>query len=332
MVMIELDSPLPHDDALKKLWSNTPKEPGDPRDPTHPTEIMGALTNVTSEVPSGRVYNIVLEGEYRGVYSEFHKTLQAAIAAHDYVEPISAINVSLNVSTRLDLPHQAMDVMEELKRDIDMLSRKGIAVVISAGNDGKGHILNEQGKFLNTLASIDPRIIVVGSSVQTVETDGIYSTSQINTDWAVSGFSGSGTDHYRPDLVAPGENILVEDEFGEQSRISGTSLSAPYVTRLIVKMKEENPHLSVEMIQAILKMTAEDIDSSTYYSEGAGHIQPVECLYVAYAMNPLHTAKQKDKKATQLGLSSNKNNLDRLVQWIRWQVWLTDTNRQSYGE
>lgn len=128
---------------------------------------------------------------------------------------------------------------EALKTAIDAASEQGILIVAAAGNRGSEGV-DYPAAFENVLA--------VGSS---------------NAAGEVSEFSGRGQS---VDIVAPGEAVLAQCNFGEDLVLSGTSLSAPQVSGLAAALWSEDLNQPAAFIAALIKLSARDIsDSSDSY-------------------------------------------------------------------
>jgi len=101
----------------------------------------------------------------------------------------------------------------------------------------------------------------------------------------------AGTWHLKPDIVAPGSNILsaipvfmAEDENPELAYgvMSGTSMSAPAIAGIAALMMQQFPNADVAELKARLMQTARDLTGYTgTYSllqVGAGFVRPLEAL------------------------------------------------------
>ena len=165
---------------------------------------------------------------------------------------IRVVNLSLNSSVA-ESYHTS-----PLNAAVEILWFNKIVVVASAGNQGSGALYPPAN---------DPFIITVGATDD-------KGTSSL-TDDAVASFSAYGTtgDGFnKPDLVAPGKNIvgrlvnanmgmaqahpsnLVED--GAYFRMSGTSVAAPMVSGAVALLLQDEPNLNPDQVKYRLKAAA----------------------------------------------------------------------------
>ena len=95
--------------------------------------------------------------------------------------------------------------------------------------------------------------------------DEVFTVGATNREGAVAGLSsrgpvydGDGRLLSKPDLVAPGVDVTTVAVDGGYVTLSGTSLSAPYVTGVVALMWSANPDLigNIEMTEQILRDTA----------------------------------------------------------------------------
>jgi serine protease AprX len=147
--------------------------------------------------------------------------------------------------------------------------RKGIVVVIAAGNDGfTSGRLNDP--------AYDPYVIAVGAQ----DTKGTVST----TDDTVASFSNKGSGNRYPDLIAPGSHIQslrdpnsfidatysggrIDSRF---FRGSGTSQATAVVSGAAALILQQHPDYTPDQVKALLMATATPIAgmSSQYYGAG----------------------------------------------------------------
>ncbi len=112
-------------------------------------------------------------------------------------------------------------------------TKKGIFVITPVGDDGE----DDDGD-VSSLASI-PEVISVGS----IGKDGYVSvfSSRGNQAWIPGHHRERKDPNKKPELVAPGENILSESLNGAYSKSSGTSESAAYVAGSIALLLSAYP-------------------------------------------------------------------------------------------
>ena len=95
-----------------------------------------------------------------------------------------------------------------------------------------------------------------------------------------------GGDLLKPDLIAPGQDILAAvSPIGYNGRtfdlLSGTSMSSPHVAGLAALMKELKPSWSPMAIKSALMTTGYDVldtgisEATKIFRQGAGHVRPM---------------------------------------------------------
>jgi serine protease AprX len=144
--------------------------------------------------------------------------------------------------------------------------RKGIVVVVAAGNEGYGD------SALNNPA-YDPYVLAVGAA----DMVGTYA----QTDDIVAAFSSRGSAARRPDLVAPGRSVVslrnvgsYIDRTNPEGRVgdrffkgSGTSGAAAVVSGAVALLLQQRPLLTPDQVKCLLKQTAAKL---TAIDVGAG--------------------------------------------------------------
>ncbi|MEA3190379.1 MAG: serine protease AprX [Thermoplasmata archaeon] len=197
----------------------------------------------------------------------------AIVRAVDWAAANGAQVLSLSLGRQASssvLPVQLQDAMESaINRAID----RGIVVVASAGNDGPGNT------DVGSPASI-PRVIAVGA----IQEDGSVWASSSRGDDAtnpcrtipVVGSQGRCKPNQKPELVAPGVDILSSWTDDSYARASGTSQATPFVTAAVALMLEGHGRLTdaddVARVKKVLVDTAQPVaDQAMPHDEGAGY-------------------------------------------------------------
>lgn len=101
-----------------------------------------------------------------------------------------------------------------------------------------------------------------------------YAVGAIRKDEIVAKFSLRGksdyTENFKPDIVAPGVNILSSIPGGKYTIYTGTSMASPHVTGVVCLMLKANPNLTVDQIEKILNETATPLKDD-YYTTSPNH-------------------------------------------------------------
>ncbi len=181
---------------------------------------------------------------------------------------IRVVNISLNDSV-IESYHTSA-----LNAAVEALWVNGIVVVVSAGNRGANKL---------TAPANDPFVITVGAT----DDNG---TANLADD-RLANFSafGTTTDGFaKPDLVAPGRNIIslmansnsalatdhpanvISFNGAQYFKMSGTSMSAPMVAAAAALVIQGNPSLKPDQVKYRLKATARAFDTTVH--AGAGYL------------------------------------------------------------
>jgi serine protease AprX len=185
---------------------------------------------------------------------------------------IKVVNLSLNSSVA-ESYHT-----NPIAAAVEILWFNKVVVVVSAGNKGKNALFPPAN---------DPFVITVGAA----DDRGTAST----TDDVLASYSGFGitTDGFsKPDLVAPGSNIIsvmpnpnnvlalghpgnVVDRL--YLRMSGTSMAAPVVAGTAALLLQANPNLTPDQVKFRLMATARPFDKPQ--RAGAGFLDAYAALH-----------------------------------------------------
>lgn len=172
---------------------------------------------------------------------------------------IRVINISIGAPAKMS----AVD--DPVVQAVEAATRAGLLVVCASGN---------RGPWPETIDTpgIAPSALTVGA------------TNDMNTadlaDDKVSRFSGSGPTPVdkimKPDIVAPGENIISCGMQGDYVEKSGTSMASPLVSGIAALLYQGHPEVQPRQMKTHLKGTAQKIRRYIEEVQGKGVIQPLK--------------------------------------------------------
>jgi serine protease AprX len=202
---------------------------------------------------------------------------------------IRVVNLSMNAGVWQSYNTSPLDAACEI------LWFNGIVVVVSAGNNGTATLFPPAN---------DPFVITVGAT----DDQGLTDLNQ----HLVASFSAYGTDeagHVKPDLVAPGKNIIAplpdvssltiavqhpENQINSYYfRMSGTSMSAPMVSGAVALLLQSEPKLNPDQVKYRLMATANK--NWTGYSAakaGAGYLDIYAAIHGTTITQTANTGTQ----------------------------------------
>ncbi len=140
-------------------------------------------------------------------------------------QDVDIINISFGTQT----------YSEALKTAVDAATEKGILVVAAGGNHGNSSV--------DYPAAFDS-VLAVGAT---------------NAAGEISSFSSRGE---AIDVVAPGEAVLAQGNFGEDLTLSGTSLSAPHVTGVAALLWSKDTTKPATFIKTLIKLSAKNLGTT----------------------------------------------------------------------
>jgi serine protease AprX len=186
---------------------------------------------------------------------------------------IEVINLSLGRGV-FESYHQ-----DPLCQAVEQAWNAGIVVVVAAGNDGRDNSAGTNGYGTIAAPGNDPYVITVGA----MKTNGTYST----TDDTIATYSSKGPTGYdqivKPDLVAPGNQVVSDSNPGstlwmnnpsnlvplkyyqnppnagtsnQYFTLSGTSMATPVVSGAAALLLQQYPNLTPDQVKARLMKTA----------------------------------------------------------------------------
>jgi serine protease AprX len=164
-------------------------------------------------------------------------------------------------------------MLDPLTYAVEVAWRKGIAVVVAAGNGGFGTTkLNDP--------AYDPLVIAVGAA----NSNG---TTSVQDD-TIPSFSSCGDGTRNPDVVAPGQSIVSLRNPGSYADVnyptarvgstprffkgSGTSQSAAVVSGAAALLIQQRPGITPDQVKKLLMQTATPVPLASARCQGAGMI------------------------------------------------------------
>jgi serine protease AprX len=216
----------------------------------------------------------VLDANGSGRTSDVMASLEWVLANHARYG-IRVVNLSLGH------PIYESAATDPLVQLVDELSRRGIVVVVSAGNMGR-----------NALGQTVYGTITSPANAQGAITVGAADTGNtlLRSDDRIASFSSRGPTRYdyfvKPDVVAPGYQIasliatgstLATKYPGYQIgssyfRLNGTSQAAPVVAGAAALALQANPSLTAHTVKGLLQFTSQRLRNIDVMSQGAGEV------------------------------------------------------------
>ena len=251
----------------------------------HGTHMAGIIAGYDSSVSfKGLAYKSKLTSVKVGTATGAVDVSQV-IAAIDWVvkhrndDPANPIRV-LNLS--YGTPGNAPSYMDPLTFAVENAWKKGIVVVVAAGNGGSTSSLTNPG--------YDPFVLSVGSSApgSTPSTPGTALSSFTDTSNSQTIDMSTRT----VDIAAPGESIVSLRDPGSNIdttypgalvgtqlfRGSGTSQAAAVVSGTVALLLQKRPTMTPNQVKALLKATATPLTSGVGASQGIGVINLASAL------------------------------------------------------
>lgn len=263
---------------------NDDKDPFD--DNGHGTHVSGITaaqpTKLDSDffmsgiAPNASVYSYkVLDKDGFGYTSWFLSAFETAL------DP----NNDGNFSDHMDIISMSAGNPEGSESDLLSLAairavKSGITVVAAAGNNGPD---------IDTISSpaIASEVIAVGATIG---------------DEKVASYSSCGSmkkSFIKPDIVAPGDQIISTWPNNQYQTLSGTSMATPYVTGIIACILEQNPTLTPLEIQTLIHSQTVPIENNIT-KEGYGLVKPPEDFQIKTPLPARISAVQKQNANTIL--------------------------------
>jgi subtilisin family serine protease len=243
--------------AASNTWKYA-KTPFDPINSDHATHVAGIAagensTQATTETGAHVHVSGIAPGAYLGNYKVL--TVPTTDFGLDGNSPEIAAGIEQAVKDGMDVINLSLGEPEvEPSRDIvvkaiDAAADAGVVPVVAAGN-GYG----EAGKGGIGSPSNAPKAITVAAS-----TEGGGGTPAD----VIAGFSDSAPTtislQFKPDVTAPGVNVLSSFPGNTWEVLSGTSMASPHIAGAVAVLKQRHPTWTVQQLKSAVSTTGDPV-------------------------------------------------------------------------
>jgi hypothetical protein len=221
----------------------------DSTESTHGTHVAGiAAGNASTAASGGRVVSGVAPRAYIGNYKALVRTDSGLSPNGNSPELVAAIEAA--VADGMDVINLSLGEPEiEPRRDIvalalDAAAAAGVVPVVAAGND-----YNDAGAGSVSSPANSEQAIAVGA----LEVSGSQNRS-VHADFSSVGPTTLSL-QLKPEVAAPGVDVLSSVPDNGWASFSGTSMASPHVAGAAALLQERHPAWSVTQIKSALVTT-----------------------------------------------------------------------------
>jgi subtilisin family serine protease len=220
-------------------------------DSSHGTHVAGIAAGNADTPAAGRRISGVAPRAYIGNYKVFVETDSGLSPNANSPAIVAAIEAA--VADGMDVINFSGGEPEiEPSRDIvalalDAAAAAGVVPVVAAGND-----YNDLGAGSVSSPANSTRAIAVGA----VDI-GSNPTTRTHADFSSVGPTTISL-RLKPDVSAPGVNVLSSVSGGRWAELSGTSMAAPHVAGAAALLRQRHPTWTVEQIKSALVQSGVD--------------------------------------------------------------------------
>jgi subtilisin family serine protease len=242
--------------AASNTWKYA-RTPFDPVNSDHATHVAGIAAGDHGTTANFNGAKLTVSGIAPDAYLGNYKVLTVPTAEFglDGNSPEIAAGIEQAVKDGMDVINLSIGEPEvEPSRDIvvqaiDAAADAGVVPVIASGNS-----FDEAGRGgINSPANAPQAISVAASSE-----GGAGGPADV-----IAGFSDSAPTpislQFKPDLTAPGEDVLSSIPPNDWDRWSGTSMAAPHVSGAAAVLKQRHPTWTVQQVKSALATTGDPV-------------------------------------------------------------------------
>lgn len=320
VVVAVLDTGIdPHSDLIYPknrilAWNDVINDRKSPYDDNgHGTHVTGIIAGNGSS-SDGKYRGMAPEAKVVGVKvldQEGSGHISQAIAGIEWcIENAKNLNIKV-INLSMGAEAQESYKNDPFCRATTTAWEKGIVVCAAAGNEGP------EIRSINT-PGINPRIITVGN------VDDNETISRDDDRLHPSTSIGPTIDNLiKPDLVAPGTNIISLKVGGGYRSLTGSSMATPMVSGAVAQILQKWPDLKPNSIKSLLKSNAQDIGlGATFQGNG--------CLDLEQIFKIDKNKENNDKNRSENNSKKKPMNLDN--PWLKLLLQLVLKNNPSLNK
>ena len=234
----------------RPIWKHASK-PFDPELSSHGTHVAGIAAGNANTAAAGTRISGVAPRAYLGNYKALTIPTDADVGL-DGNSPELVAAIEAAVADGMDVINMSLGEPEiEPTRDIvvkalEAAARAGVVSVVSAGND-----FDEFGRGSVGSPAAAPSAITVGAVTTPAE----------GAEDVVAPFSSSGPTplslQLKPEVSAPGVDILSAAPRASYASLSGTSMAAPHVAGAVALLLQRHPTWTPAQVKSALTLTGD---------------------------------------------------------------------------
>jgi len=234
----------------RPTWKHASK-PFDPQLSSHGTHVAGIAAGNADTLANGTRISGVAPRAFLGNYKALTIPTDAGVGL-DGNSPELVAAIEAAVKDGMDVINLSLGE-PEIEPDRDIVSRAlaaaaraGVVSVVAAGND-----FGEFGRGSLSSPGSTPEAITVGA----------VTTSRSGPANVIAGFSSSGPTplslQLKPEVSAPGADVLSASPQSGYTTLSGTSMAAPHVAGGVALLLQRHPTWTPAQIKSALALTGE---------------------------------------------------------------------------
>ncbi len=153
---------------------------------------------------------------------------------------------------------------------VDHLTELGVACAVAAGNDGVWMSIGSPGT--------SRRAITVGATTKADAMTWFSSRGPVSNDFDL-----------KPDVCAPGADIVSSAMGGGTVSLSGTSMATPHIAGVAALLRQRHPDWSADAVKGAIVGTALDIGAGEL-EQGSGRVLAMRAAQAKFVTSPTHLA------------------------------------------